>query len=235
MNDNYGRVVMQRCTVSGNRVAAPALSYGGGIVSQGTSMLIDSSTISGNETKGVGGGSGLFHLGTGPNIIRNSTFSGNRALGSSSSGAISESGRGTQISNSTVAGNVSDSGSSGIDAAGTVYLRNSLVATRPGATPNCQGQVITEGHNLDSDGSCGFTGPGDLSGVDPRLGPLKFNGGPTQTHALQADSPAVDAGDPGGGGDELGQLNTTDQRGGARPGRHDTGACDMGAFERQQD
>ena len=33
------------------------------------------------------------------------------------------------------------------------------------------------GHNLDDDASCGLQGAGDLSGADPRLGPLQDNGG----------------------------------------------------------
>ena len=51
-------------------------------------------------------------------------------------------------------------------------------------------------------GVSGFTpGPTDIvPGVSLAqiLGPLKNNGGPTQTHALLAGSPAIDAGDPGG-------------------------------------
>ena len=40
--------------------------------------------------------------------------------------------------------------------------------------------------------------PGTINffGVDPRLGPLADNGGPTMTHALLPGSPAIDAGDP---------------------------------------
>ena len=36
--------------------------------------------------------------------------------------------------------------------------------------------------------------PTDLIGIDPRLAPLDDYGGPTQTHALEFDSPAIDAG-----------------------------------------
>ena len=86
------------------------------------------------------------------------------------------------------------------------------------------------------------------------LGPLQNNGGPTQTHALVAGSPAIDAGDPGGcranpplsgwhgivHGYEwdpvgsLGALLSTDQRGFARhvDGNNDgTARCDIGAVE----
>jgi hypothetical protein len=52
---------------------------------------------------------------------------------------------------------------------------------------------VSDGYNLDDDGSCFGGGPGDLVGVDPRLGPLGDNGGPTQTLAIASDSPAYDA------------------------------------------
>ena len=35
--------------------------------------------------------------------------------------------------------------------------------------------------------------PPNTSPIDPRLGPLASNGGPTQTHALLLGSPAIDA------------------------------------------
>ena len=47
----------------------------------------------------------------------------------------------------------------------------------------------------DNGGGC-LTGPGDQINTDPVLGPLQDNGGPTFTHALLPDSPAIDAGDP---------------------------------------
>jgi hypothetical protein len=39
---------------------------------------------------------------------------------------------------------------------------------------------------------------GNIVGVDPALvlGPLADNGGPTKTHALLPNSPAINAGDP---------------------------------------
>ena len=65
---------------------------------------------------------------------------------------------------------------------------------------------------------------------NPNIGPLKNNGGPTQTHALLAGSPAIDAGNTGGCRDEFGVLLTTDQRGINRP----AAGCDIGAFELRQ-
>lgn len=65
--------------------------------------------------------------------------------------------------------------------------------------------------------------PSDLVGVDPRLGPLTNNGGPTRTHALLTGSPAINAiatGTP--------DLPTTDQRGFSRPFGS---GFDIGSFE----
>src|SRR5262249_35042542 len=58
--------------------------------------------------------------------------------------------------------------------------------------------------------------------IDPRLGPLQDNGGPTQTMALLAGSPALDAGDPA-------QLGTADQRGVLRLGGVNIGAYQASA------
>ena len=69
------------------------------------------------------------------------------------------------------------------------------------SAPDCVGLPPVAGkYNLDSDGSCPFSAPNDLSGVDPLLGPLAWNGGPTHTHALLPGSPALDSGPlPGSG------------------------------------
>ena len=87
-------------------------------------------------------------------------------------------------------------------------------------------------------GVTGFTpGPTDIvPGVSLAqiLGPLKNNGGPTQTLALVAGSPAIDAGDPNGCRDNSGALLQTDQRGFPRhvDGNNDgTARCDIGAVE----
>ncbi len=61
-----------------------------------------------------------------------------------------------------------------------------------------------------------------LSPVDPLLGPLQDNGGPTRTHALLAGSPAIDAGSTSG--------EVTDQRGIPRPAGV---GLDIGAYEVQ--
>jgi len=61
--------------------------------------------------------------------------------------------------------------------------------------------------------------------IDPLLAPLADNGGPTQTHALLAFSPAVNAGDP-----TFTSPSNFDQRGDPFD-RVVGGRIDMGAYE----
>ena len=92
------------------------------------------------------------------------------------------------------------------------------------------GTMTSLGGNVQQDdqggGSCGFIDATDQSGVtsdDLALGPLAYNGGPTQTRALQSHSIAVDAG-------ILENCPLADQRGEPRPELGGV-ACDAGAFE----
>ena len=101
------------------------------------------------------------------------------------------------------------------------------------AGPDVHGTVNSGGYNLIGDGtdSSGFSGTGDQVGtalalIDPRLGPLADNGGPTRTHALRPGSPALDA------IPAEDCAVATDQRGIARPRGS---GCDIGAFEAQFD
>lgn len=59
---------------------------------------------------------------------------------------------------------------------------------------------------------------------------VHISGGATLTHALLENSPAIDAGNPGGCRDQDGNLLTTDQRGSARPAGGSS-LCDIGAYE----
>jgi len=75
------------------------------------------------------------------------------------------------------------------------------------------------GYNLSSDNSCQLTGTGDMQGTDAQIEALADNGGLTQTHALKATSPAINAASP--------VTNvTTDQRGDPRDATPDIGAYD---------
>ena len=97
------------------------------------------------------------------------------------------------------------------------------MAPLPPEPDDCYGFLHSSGYNLiETTSNCTIFGlggdlTGNVTGQDPLLGPLQDNGGPTQTQALLADSPAIDAGDPSGCTDDLGAALTTDQRGFPRP------------------
>jgi Ca2+-binding RTX toxin-like protein len=165
--------------------------------------------------------------------MSNVTVSGNTS--DSSAGGVGISGMTTvsNFNNVTITDNTADlDGAGGGDGGGILVftgspnIRNTIVAGNsdnspafPDKEPDCSGTITSQGHNLvqDTTGCTGVTGSGDKTGVDPMLASLADNGGPTQTHALLAGSPALDAG---------GGCLPTDQRGAPR-----TGTCDIGAYE----
>lgn len=174
-----------------------------------TNVTFDSNIVSQN-------GGGFLTVGS-PNLT-NVTFSGNTA---GTGGAIANSGS-ASLTHVTIVGNSGTSGPGGIlqfGASSSTTVRNTLIGANPGA--NCGGLPITSaGHNLFSGTSCA-AGADDITGVPPRVLAIADNGGSTQTHALRADSAAVDAAADAG--------VATDQRGVARPSG---GGFDIGAFER---
>ncbi|HXJ64293.1 MAG TPA: choice-of-anchor Q domain-containing protein, partial [Actinomycetota bacterium] len=105
---------------------------------------------------------------------------------------------------------------------GTILARNTAQA----AEADCVGTVNSNGHNLvqKAPALCAFTKkPSDKTNVDPKLGPLQPNGGPTETMAIAATSPALDA------MPAAACVVTKDQRGVHRP---QGAGCDIGAYER---
>jgi CSLREA domain-containing protein len=137
---------------------------GGGIYSEGV-LQVSNSTISGNSDK-MGGGI-FYDKGIGANIF-NTTISDN---------SVDLDGEGSGIFNGS-----------------EVTMGNAIVANNLGSD-NCIDTITDDvGNNLDSGTSCFGTTNDSLSNSDPRLGPLADNGGPTETHALLAGSPAINRG-----------------------------------------
>ena len=196
---------------------------GGGIDNAG-SLALFYSTVAGNRAGGSGGG--LAGEATSNTGVYYATLSGNTAGGNG--GGIA-SGGSLQLQHATIAANGAAAGgglyqesTSGANTA----MWDTILAGNPGGA--CGGSIagvprsITS-HNLADDQTCQFAGAAEGTGsVDPRLAPLTNNGGPTDTHALGAGSPAINTGDP----NLCAAGSSTDQR-------HATaiGACDIGAFE----
>lgn len=194
----------------------------GAISMYGGTVIIDRSIVTGNSAAFTGGIGNFI----GDLRIYNSTISGNTGL-SGDSGAITLSGNGATLSMrfSTVADNTGNPGGI-LNYSVVAELANTIVANNIGG--DCSGDLgISGGHNLSSDATCGFAGVGDMQNTDPLLEPLQDNGGPTQTHALDAASPTIDAADPSA-------FELHDQRGYERPSDGDANGSylsDIGAFE----
>jgi hypothetical protein len=239
---NAGTISITRSTVSDNTAAGGDGCFsgscggsgsGGGIYNLGSLTMVES-TVSGNVAKGgdPGGtakGGGIF----GGGDLVNSTVAGNSVLGTTPSGGGVEATGKLDVTNSTVAQNRAAGGSGGGINVVThsATFTNAILAANTAATgPDCLGTAVSGGHNLvmNAEDCEGFTGPGDLQGVDPLLGPLQDNGGRTETMALLSGSPAIDSAD-----DAVctgAPVYATDQRLEPRPsGPH----CDIGAYELQ--
>jgi len=222
---NGGTLTITNSTFSGNSVSAGDSGRGGGITNGGT-LTITNSTFSGNTVSGFGGRGGGIANG-GDLTVTNSTFSDNGAPDQfGQGGGIFNVGGTLSVTNSTFFDNGVGSGGSGGGISGSATLRNTILAHNGG---NCAGGITDGGHNLDDGTSCGFTANGSLSNTDPKLAAgLANNGGPTQTIALQAGSPAINAGDESVCA--AAPVNNVDQRGYIRPGI-DATRCSIGAYE----
>jgi CSLREA domain-containing protein len=219
---NSGTLTLEQVTVRDNlsNAGTQGIVAGGGIGNMGSLTIVES-TISGNTALGgANGGGGIYNgYGAQANII-NSTISGN-TTGAAGGGIFSYGD--LTATNVTISNNGALSGG-GLWSYMVVNLKNTIFANSTSGE-NCRRYndhaINSLGHNLDSGSSCGFSRPGDISNVDPKLGPLQNNGGPTFTAALLTGSAAIDTGDSNG-------CPATDQRGVRRP----QGAeCDIGAFE----
>jgi hypothetical protein len=223
LNSTFGGNYVQGFGYSGNGGSSNGYANGGAIANTGTLLVLES-TFSGNSVQAVGGstasgsfggdaaGGGFYNAGV--LTILESTLSGNSASFLTMGTAV-----GGGIANETAM-------------AGTTSIQNSIIAgnTAP-ASSDVNGSLKSLGYNLIGvgDGGSGYAVT-DLVGtstspLDPKLGPLQDNGGPTPTLALLPGSPAIDAGAP--------SDSEWDQRG---PGyqRLVNGATDIGAYEVQQ-
>ena len=229
---NWGILTVSNATITGNTAGGEYSAVGAGIYNTGT-LTLNNSTVTGNTIGAVFAyGAGVYS--SGPLAINNSTITGNTSYGNSGGGGggIYLGATTAKISNSTIAANGSLGGGNIYNSGGTILIQNSIVANSSSGG-NCFGTVSSSGYNLSSDATCNFTSTGDFNNADPLLGPLQNNGGSTQTMALLAGSPAIDAGNPTGCTDNHGHLLKTDQRGKPRPDTEDTSGCDMGAYETQ--
>jgi hypothetical protein len=172
---------------------------------RGNVRILDS-TISGNQSTGTGGGLS-FTGGQGSSLLlRLTTVSGNTAK--------------------------TRGGSLLIGTSHEVELDHSIVANgapQDLAASDPSGPPVTVAANyslIENPGDVVLIGSHNLIGVDPLLGPLADNGGPTLTHLPLPGSPVIDAGDPA-----IPSPPPADQRGLARIAG---AAVDLGSVETGQ-
>ncbi len=219
-NEPGGFITIKDSTLANNQ----ARSSGGAIRNEGT-LTVFTSTFKNNDGY-AGGGGAIANLGK--LLVYTSTFSGNHSAGA---GAIwNNAGASAVIYSSTFVNNYTytNGPSFALENAGTMVLYNSILSAASGGT-NCNGSVTSLGFNLSNDQSCNLTKWSDQQGVDPKLGPLAQNGGPTETYLPLKGSPAID----------MGFCIGFDQRGYSRHVNlifrlHPGNNCDIGAVELQR-
>ena len=233
-----GSVSLTNSTLSGNSTSGDA-AFGGGIATLTGSVNLTSSTLSDNSTSGDDAFGGGIGASAGSVSLANSTLSGNSTSGDDADGGGIRAGFGSvSLTSSTLSGNAAAMGvGGGVSVRNTIAnssftIANSIVAgnTDNGTAPDLRpdpDSTLTINNSLIGVADLNIGGTGNLIGslaapIDPLLGPLADNSGPTETHALLVGSPAIDAGDDG-------VTQTEDQRGLAR----NVNGVDIGAFERQ--
>lgn len=179
--------------------------YGGAIFSLDTDMTIRSTTIADNFViAGAGGAAGP-------------TIAGQVALAGAAGNAA-----GTALYGLLRGSNTEGGALYTPPALPRVIIQNSILASG-GALSDCVLNTTTltsNGHNVVRNaGTCAFTGSGDRVAIDPRLGALADNGGPTFTMAPLGGSPVIGTGSC---------SETLDQRGATRIS---VPTCDVGAYE----
>lgn len=187
---------------------------GGVAVQAGATLIFERGAVISNSNTGLYN-AGIF-------TATNTTLSGN-----SGGALVNDTGGVTALFNVTVVSNTGSSLSSGgltNVAGGALTVTDSIVSNNSASTkpPNCFGTITSGDNNLiGTRGACTLTPlPSDqVDVVDARLAGLQYNGGAALTHALLADSPALDHG---------ANCPATDGRGAARP---QGAACDIGAYE----
>lgn len=230
-------LTLTNSTITSNRAGA----NGGGLkMRQSPSgSLITGCTIAYNTAEANGGG---IFLNNGQQVaLRNSTISGNRARDNGGGVYAQNLLTDLKVQDATIAFNRAGTDGSGVGGGicaldSVVVLQSTLVAGNLSDTANNAPEIAPAGtSSFSAEFSLIFniaavpvtetTAGTVITGKDPRLAPLAFNGGPTMTHALKRGSPAINQ------GSNPASL-TVDQRGPGHP-RLLGSAVDIGAFERQ--
>ena len=198
-NGGLGTATIERSLFTENRARA-----GSGIVAYGILNLVNT-TIHANTFDGIDGGQCALRV-EGTTTVSFCTITDNASSREDIAGLCTGDSSILTLRSTILSGNKKP---------GTITSRNCTFST----------PLTSATYNLEDANTCGFLTTTNLINTDPKLGPLQDNGGPTQTRALAADSPAID----------YVRINTgviVDQRGYKRP----VGPwADIGAYEYERD
>ncbi len=230
--DAHGQTTVTNSVIENNFAA-----FGGGF--SGTGFLTVSRSLIRENSASDGGGAYLNGC-AGPHFAYD-TFTGN--IAGDVGGAIRDANASVSLEHVTMSGNQALTAGGGIAVNNFTggcptdfFLHDTILAGNTAPTsPDCidqtTGDIRSQGHNIVGDATgCGASpqtgdqfGTG-VSPVDPRLGHLENNGGPTFTMALLPGSAAIGAADPT-------TCGPTDQRGFVIARDGDGHGCDIGAYE----
>ena len=191
-------LVVRRSAISGNHARGSG-GDGGGLMTETSGVLaVLESTLSGNRADAKGGG-----LAAGSFWLMNSTVSGNSA-GQYGGGLYYPQEVSPPIWGSTIVDNQAGQTGGGVYAQPPLFpssidggILGSIVARNTAPSyPDCFG-AFSDGYNVFGiAGSCDNHDTDrkgtDAAPLDPKLGPLASQGGPTPVHALLPGSPAID-------------------------------------------
>lgn len=234
VSNGYGELIIEQSTISDNHAVPKGPMAGGGI--RGPAKILNS-TISGNRVDASGLLVDVFPL-DGPAVAGgwNAGLASETSFNSIASSTVTQNRVTNLPANVQAAGGVLGfsfsfedygyvfEGSADVKARNTIIAQNEL----NGIQDDVSGKFVSGGTNLigvlDADAS-GFVAS-DLRGtlpdpLDPRLGPLAWNGGPTKTHLPRLFSPVINAGNNS-------DASVADQRGYVRIA---FGRIDIGAVE----
>ncbi|HWX31347.1 MAG TPA: choice-of-anchor Q domain-containing protein [Steroidobacteraceae bacterium] len=247
---NHGRATTTLVTDTG----------GGAVYADGIDLEISDCLFVNNQAVGsdpsIGGQGGALYGNSGNVVIVNSTFANNIAVAGTSTcsassqapvlcvaappimaiesegGAIYDAGSTIKMTNLTIANNSAEVGGGYAQEVSSPIapIKGTILQGNIGG--NCGAVIAGDlGYNISSDNTCPFVQITSLNNTDSKLNPLANNGGPTDTFALQAISPAINHIPVAACTDQSGNPLGTDQRLFGRPDAANPNTCDSGAYE----
>jgi hypothetical protein len=230
--------------VEDSLLQANTAARGGGINVYKGALTLRDSRLTGNIASGYAGG---VHLVESPGELSSSTVDANRALSGSGGGVFTSNMSSVHLRDVTLTDNIATAAGEQlrvVGAASVVFTASTIgddtdaltAVSSPAGTVTfsgtavagaCDGTVASLGYNIASTSACNLTKSSDLASVDPQLGPLADNGGPTPTRLPTPGSAAIDS-VPVGAAGLCDSSHPMDQRGVGRPVG---AACDRGAVE----